>query len=95
MATQTKSDKGTTTEAVAEDTMEHLQEAKEHLKDAASAGCKAAVEARTAAGAEMDELLDKGRDMLCEAQGLIRKHPVAAFGVAFAAGWVLARLTRR
>ncbi len=88
MATKSKNDKDTAAAAAVEETVEHLQEAGEHLKDAASAG-------RQAAAAEVDELIDKGRDVLCEAQSLIRKHPVAAFGVAFAAGWVLSRLGRR
>lgn len=99
MATQDKANKDSNAatrkaEAV-EETVEQLQAAKEHLQDAASAGCEAAAGVRSAATAEMDELLDKGRDALCQAQGMIRQHPVAAFGVAFAAGWLLARLTRR
>lgn len=87
MATSTSSKQDTSTE--------HLQQAKEHLKDAASASQKAATEAKSAATAEVDELLDKGRDALCSAEALIRKHPVAAFGAAFAAGWLLSRLGRK
>ena len=95
MATKAKNDQDTEKETIVEETVEQLQEAKEQLKEAVSAGRKAASEAGAAASAEVDELIGKGRDALCEAQELIRKHPVAAFGVAFAAGWVLSRLTRR
>lgn len=89
MATSTTSRQGASS-----DTSEHLQQAREHLKEAASASQMAAAEAKSAATAEMDELLDKGRDVLCSAEALIRKHPVAAFGAAFAAGWLLSRLGR-
>lgn len=84
----------TSTTGQSADTVEHLQHAKEHLKDAASASQMAAAEAGSAATAELDELLDKGRDVLCNAEALIRKHPVAAFSAAFAAGWLLSRLIR-
>ena len=43
----------------------------------------------------MDALLDKGRDLLDSAAELIRERPLASFGVAFAAGWLVAALSRR
>lgn len=103
----------------------HLYEAKERLKDAASAAgtvmknvASSAVsesrerigeplaDARTAAAAaaertgqavsaEFDVMLDKGKQLWGSAEELIRKRPVAAFGTAFAVGWLIAKLTRR
>jgi ElaB/YqjD/DUF883 family membrane-anchored ribosome-binding protein len=42
----------------------------------------------------MDVLMDKGRDLLDSASELIRERPLASFGVAFAAGWIIAKLAR-
>jgi ElaB/YqjD/DUF883 family membrane-anchored ribosome-binding protein len=42
----------------------------------------------------MDALLDKGRDLVDSAAELIRERPLASFGVAFAAGWLIAKLGR-
>ncbi len=38
--------------------------------------------------------MDKGRDLLDSASELIRERPLAAFGVAFATGWIIAKLAR-
>jgi ElaB/YqjD/DUF883 family membrane-anchored ribosome-binding protein len=55
----------------------------------------AAAEQLGAAGREqVDALLDKGRDLVDSAAELIRERPLASFGVAFAAGWLIAKLTR-
>lgn len=68
---------------------------RDELNEAASSGRGAAEEARQVASAQLDEVLEKGRDMLASAEDLIREKPLAAFGVAFASGYLLARLTRR
>jgi hypothetical protein len=65
------------------------------LHDVASASRAAASEARAAASAEFDVLVDKGKELWSSAEGVIRKHPVAAFGAALAAGWLVARMVRR
>lgn len=65
------------------------------LHDAAAASRQAASEAKAAAGAEVDRLKDKSRELWGSAEGVIREHPVAAFGAAFAVGWLFARLGRR
>lgn len=67
----------------------------EPLSDAASAASAAASEARAAAGAEVEVLLDKGKELWSGAEELIRRRPIAAFGTALAAGWILAKLMRR
>ena len=38
--------------------------------------------------------MDKGRDMIDSAAELIRERPLAAFGAAFAAGWIISKLGR-
>ena len=71
----------------------HMDAAKDNLgeaKDAIAAG-----EARLEIDDKLQSLLDKGREMLGDAEQLIRDKPLPAFGVAFAAGYLLAALTRR
>ena len=67
---------------------------KSALADSALSGI-AAAEVATAAGREqVDALMDKGRDLLESASDLIRERPLASFGVAFATGWIIAKLAR-
>ena len=84
----------------------HLEAAKESLgdaRDALKSGVSDALDAGGAAAreakAELDEklqgLLDQGKGMLTQAEDLIRSKPLASFGVAFAAGYLVAALTRR
>ena len=47
-----------------------------------------------AAREQVDALMDKGRDLIDSAADLIRERPLASFGVAFAAGWIIAKLAR-
>jgi len=65
------------------------------LADSALAGMAAAELGGQAAREQVDVLLDKGRDLIDSAAELIRERPLASFGVAFAAGWLVAALTRR
>ena len=65
------------------------------LHDVASATRAAASEAKAAASAEIDVLVDKSKELWTSAEGVIRKHPVAAFGAALAAGWLIAKMVRR
>ena len=68
---------------------------KSELADGALAGLSAAEHFGGAAGEQMDALMEKGRDLIDSAADLIRERPLASFGVAFAAGWLVAALTRR
>ena len=68
---------------------------KAELADSALAGLAAAELGGDAAREQMDALMDKGRDLIDSASELIRERPLASFGVAFAAGWLVAALTRR
>ena len=64
------------------------------LSDGAVAGLSAAEQAAAAGREQVDVLMDKGRDLLESASELIRERPLASFGVAFAAGWIIAKLAR-
>ncbi len=85
----------TAAQAVRDDIKAGKDAVADPLRDAASASRTAASEAKAAASAEFDVLVDKGKDLWASAEGVIRKHPVAAFGAALAAGWLVAKMVRR
>lgn len=62
---------------------------KAELADGAVAGLGAAEHLGGAASEQANALMDKGRDLLDSAAELIRERPPSAFGVAFAAGWII------
>ena len=78
---------------------EHLGQARDHLTvgvaDAVNSGKDAAREAKAELDDKLEKLLDQGKDMLGQAEDLIRSRPWASFGAAFAAGYLIAKLTRR
>jgi ElaB/YqjD/DUF883 family membrane-anchored ribosome-binding protein len=65
------------------------------VADAVSASKDAAREAKAELDDKLEKLLDQGKDMLGQAEDLIRSRPWATFGVAFAAGYLIAKFTRR
>ncbi|MGY1411195.1 hypothetical protein ACW5EG_16680 [Luteimonas sp. A611] len=67
---------------------------KADLADSALAGIAALEEGGTVAREQVDALMDKGKDLIDSAADLIRERPIASFGVAFAAGWIIAKLAR-
>ncbi|WP_133501644.1 hypothetical protein [Cognatilysobacter terrigena] len=67
---------------------------KADLADSALASIAAAELAGGAAREQMDQLMDKGRDLLDSAAELVRERPLVSFGVAFAAGWMIAKMAR-
>ncbi len=67
---------------------------KSELADGALSGLTAAEHLGAATGEQVDMLMDKGRDLVDSAAELIRERPLAAFGVAFAAGWIISKLGR-
>ena len=69
-------------------------ELKSELAQGALSGITAAEHMGAAAGEQMDVLMDKGRDLIDSAAELIRERPLAAFGAAFAAGWIISKLGR-
>lgn len=82
-----------------------VNRSREHLTEAARSASdgfrKAADDLRTAAGKAGEELSEAGaaasrgaQDLMGQAEDAIRKNPLAAAGIAFAAGLVLSRLMR-
>lgn len=65
------------------------------LGEAVGATGDAAAHVGAIADEKLEQVMGKGKEFLASAQGLIREHPVAAFGAAFAVGWLLSRVTRR
>lgn len=98
---RSKNDDGTELESAShlDSAKENLGDAREALKSGVSDALDASAAAAREAKAELDEklqgLLDQGKAMLGQAEDLIRSKPLASFGVAFAAGYLVAALTRR
>jgi ElaB/YqjD/DUF883 family membrane-anchored ribosome-binding protein len=67
---------------------------KADLADGALAGLTAAENLPGATREQVDALMEKGQDLVESAAELIRERPLASFGVAFAAGWIISRLGR-
>lgn len=67
---------------------------KSELADSALSGIAALEQAGAASREQMDALMDKGRDLIDSASELIRERPLASFGIAFATGWIIAKLAR-
>jgi ElaB/YqjD/DUF883 family membrane-anchored ribosome-binding protein len=81
--------------AAREGLSESRDSVREPLSDAKQAAAAAASDAGAAASAEFDQLVGKGRDLWSSAERVIRERPVAAFGAAFTAGWLIAKVLRR
>ena len=77
---------------------DELKLGKANVKSELADGALSALAAGEAGGAaameQVDQLMDKGRDLIDSAADLIRERPIASFGVAFAAGWIIAKLAR-
>lgn len=77
---------------------EKISLARDHLTvgvaDAVNDGMAAAKEAKAVLDEKLDSLIDSGKDVIDQAEDLIRSRPWASFGVAFAAGYLIAKLTR-
>lgn len=80
--------------AVGEEMRLGKAQVKSELADGALAGIAALEQAGAASREQMDALMDKGRDLIDSAAELIRERPIASFGVAFATGWIIAKLAR-
>ncbi len=91
-------DAGTALKGAAGAAGEELRLGKAHVKadlaDSALAGIAAAEQAGSAAGEQVDQLMEKGRDLIESAAELVRERPLASFGTAFAAGFIIAKLAR-
>lgn len=67
---------------------------KAELADGALAGITAMENLGSATSEQMDVLMEKSRDVIDSAAELIRERPLTAFGIAFAAGWLIAKVSR-
>jgi len=87
-------------------TVSHLQNAGEHLglardhlvvgaADAAHSAADAVREVKAEAGEDFQVLVSQGKGLLGRAGDAIGERPWAAIGGALAAGYVLAKLSRR
>ena len=85
-------------ESHAKGAAEKIALARDHLTvgvaDAVNDGMAAAKEAKAVLDEKLDSLIDSGKDVIDQAEDLIRSRPWASFGVAFAAGYLIAKLTR-
>jgi ElaB/YqjD/DUF883 family membrane-anchored ribosome-binding protein len=64
------------------------------VADAVNSGVDAAKAAKTVIDEKLEGLIDSSRDVIDQAEDLIRSRPWVAFGSAFAAGYLIAKLTR-
>ena len=65
---------------------------KAELADGTLSGISAAENLGAAGREQVDALMDKGRDLVESAAELIRERPLASFGIAFATGWLIAKI---
>jgi ElaB/YqjD/DUF883 family membrane-anchored ribosome-binding protein len=79
-------------------TRESMDEAYTHLKEAGNSMKDAAHSAKSDAQRAAQEQYTRGRQsaetMALEAEDRIKERPLAAVGIAFAAGWLISRLMR-
>lgn len=64
------------------------------VADAVNSGVEAAQKAKAVLDEKLEGLIDSGKDVIDQAEDLIRSRPWVAFGSAFAAGYLIAKLTR-
>ena len=64
------------------------------VADAVNSGVDAAKNAKAMLDEKLEGLIDSGKDVIDQAEDLIRSRPWVSFGAAFAAGYLIAKLTR-
>ena len=64
------------------------------VADAVNSGVEAAGRAKAMLDEKLEGLIDSGKDVIDQAEDLIRSRPWVSFGAAFAAGYLIAKLTR-
>ena len=64
------------------------------VADAVNSGVEAASRAKAVLDEKLEGLIDSGKDVIDQAEDLIRSRPWVSFGAAFAAGYLIAKLTR-
>ena len=64
------------------------------VADAVNSGVEAAKNAKAVLDEKLEDLIDSGKDVIDQAEEIIRSRPWVSFGAAFAAGYLIAKLTR-
>ena len=64
------------------------------VADAVESGMEAARNAKAMLDEKFEGLIDSGKDVIDQAEEIIRTRPWVSFGAAFAAGYLIAKLTR-
>ncbi len=64
------------------------------VADAVESGMEAARSAKAMLDEKFEGLIDSGKDVIDQAEDIIRTRPWVSFGAAFAAGYLIAKLTR-
>ena len=64
------------------------------VADAVDSGMEAARTAKAMLDQKLEGLIDSGKDVIDQAEDLIKTRPWVSFGAAFAAGYLIAKLTR-
>ena len=64
------------------------------VADAVNSVVEAARNAKAVLDEKLEGLIDSGKDVIDQAEELIRTRPWVSFGAAFAAGYLIAKLTR-
>ena len=80
--------------SVSDEAVQAKARIKAELSESAHYGKSAAHAGGAVAKEQVDALMDKSKDLIDSAAELIREKPLASFGVAFAAGFLIAKLTR-
>jgi ElaB/YqjD/DUF883 family membrane-anchored ribosome-binding protein len=85
-------------EETTQDVLDKAALARDHLTvgvaDALESGADAARAAKAVLDKKLEGLIDSGKDVIDQAEDLIRSRPWVSFGAAFAAGYLIAKLTR-
>lgn len=94
MASENESNGGARLEAAREKAALARDQLTVGVADAVDSGMEAARNAKAALDEKFEGLIDSGKDVIDQAEELIRSRPWVSFGAAFAAGYLIAKLTR-
>lgn len=94
MANDSNNGKAATEQSIAEKAALARDQVTVGVADAVESGMEAARSAKAVLDEKFEGLIDSGRDVIDQAEDLIRTRPWVSFGAAFAAGYLIAKLTR-
>lgn len=94
MANDSNNGKAATDQSIVEKAALARDQVTVGVADAVESGMEAARSAKAVLDEKFEGLIDSGRDVIDQAEDLIRTRPWVSFGAAFAAGYLIAKLTR-